>query len=172
MPVSQDVIRPLFVTGLRDVHAVEQQALALMNTQVSHLAHYPEVEARLRSHIQETHGQIARVDEMLDRLGESHSAVKDVTMSVSGTLAALGHTFAADEIIKNSFANYAFENFEAASYTGLITMAEAGGFTDAIAGLKQSLGEERAMAEFVIDNLPAITHRFLERRAAGETASH
>ncbi|WNO52693.1 ferritin-like domain-containing protein [Stakelama saccharophila] len=154
------------------MHALENQALALMNRQVEHLEHYPEVEARLRSHIDETHGQIARVEEILESLDEKNSAVKDAGMTMSGNLAALAHTAAGDEIVKNSFANYAFENYEAASYTGLITMAEEGGFAQAVTGLKQSLDEEQAMAQFIIDGLPMVTRQFLQRRAAGETASH
>ena len=172
MAEMNDFVRALFVTGLRDVHAVEHQALALMNRQVEHLANYPEVEARLRSHIQETHGQIERVDEILAGLGESHSALKDVGLSISGNLAALAHTIADDEIIKNSFANFAFENFEAASYTGLIVLAQDGGFDRTLTALTQSLGEEQAMAQFVIDGIPDIVRKFVARSTAGQTASH
>lgn len=32
------------------------------------------------------------------------------------------------EILKNSFANFAFENFEVAAYKSLLTVAEAGGY--------------------------------------------
>jgi ferritin-like metal-binding protein YciE len=35
-------------------------------------------------------------------------------------LAVIGHTIMPDEILKNHFANHAFENFEIASYTSLI----------------------------------------------------
>ncbi|WP_244552387.1 ferritin-like domain-containing protein [Allosphingosinicella indica] len=165
-------MRDIFVVGLRDAHALEHQALALMNRQVDRLANYPEIEARLRSHIEETHGQVERIEEILASLDESHSSIKDAGLAVAGNLAAIGHVFAGDEIIKNSFANHAFENFEVASYTGLITLAEDGGFTSAITGLKQSLGEEQAMAEFVLSGIPDITRKFVARRAAGETASH
>lgn len=172
MPSQQEVLRDIFVVGLRNAHALEHQALALMNRQVDHLANYPEIEARLRSHIEETHGQVERLEDILASLNESHSTIKDAGLAIAGNLAALGHVFAGDEIIKNSFANHAFENFEVASYTGLITLAEDGGFASAIAGLRQSLGEEQAMAQFVLDGIPDITRKFVARRAAGETASH
>jgi ferritin-like metal-binding protein YciE len=172
MTISQDVVRSVFVAGLRDVHAVEHQALALMNRQVEHLANYPEVEARLRSHIEETHAQIARVDDVLDGLGERASSLKDAGLTISGNLAALAHTVAPDEIIKNSFANFAFENFEAASYTGLITLAEQGNYGNALTALRQSLEEEQAMARFVIESVPKVMHEYLARRSQHETASH
>lgn len=89
-----------------------------------------------------------------------------------GNLAALGHVFAPDEILKNSFANFAFENFEIASYKSLITVGETGGFANAIPLLQRTLDEEVAMARFCDESLPAITRKYLELRAEGETASH
>lgn len=169
---TESTARHIFVVGLRDAHAVEHQALALMDRQIQHMANYPEVEQRLRAHRVETEDQIRRLDEILDSLGESPSAIKDAALSLSGNLAALGHVFAPDEILKNSFANFAFENFEAASYTSLITVAEVGNFDAAIPLLRQTLEEEIAMAQFCNESLPAITRKYLSLRSAGETASH
>ncbi|HVI28627.1 ferritin-like domain-containing protein [Hansschlegelia sp.] len=101
---------------------------------------YDDVAERLRQHHRETEVQIERLETILDSLGESHSSLKDVALSMSGNLAALGHSIAGDEILKNTFANFAFENFEAASYRSLIAMAEAGSFTNALEPLKATLG--------------------------------
>jgi ferritin-like metal-binding protein YciE len=103
-------------------------------------------------------------------MGESHSAVKDAALTMSGNLAALVHTVAADEILKNTLANLAFENFEAGSYLALITMAQEGGFEDAIKPLTDSLEEETAMAQWVGQNLPAITRAYLSREEKGVKA--
>jgi ferritin-like metal-binding protein YciE len=172
MVQQQDVVRSIFVTGLSNAHAVEHQALALMDRQIDHLANYPEVEQRLRSHRAETEQQIKRLDEILAGLGESASALKDAALGMTGNLAALAHTLAPDEILKNSFANFAFENFEIASYKSLITVAEAGSFAGAIPLLNATLAEEVSMAQFCDEVLPAVTRKFLELRSAGETASH
>jgi ferritin-like metal-binding protein YciE len=169
---TTDVVRSVFVVGLRDAHAVEHQALALMDRQIDHLANYPEVEQRLREHRAETEQQIKRLDEILDQLGESSSAIKDAALGFTGNMAALAHTLAPDEILKNSFANFAFENFEIASYKGLITVAEQGDFSRALPLLNQTLQEEMAMAQFCDQSLPAIVQKYLRLRAAGETASH
>lgn len=169
---SSDEVRSFFVTGLKDAHALEHQALALIDRQLGHLDNYPEVSDRLREHRAETEGQIARLDEILDRFDASHSIVKDATLALGGNLAALAHVFAPDEIIKNSFANFAFENFEAASYTSLITVADLGGFDGVRPLLEQTLGEEQRMAAWLAEHGPEITRRYLERRSAGETASH
>ena len=109
MPTDQDTLRELFVTGLRNAHAVEKQALSIMTPQVARLEHYPEVAERLRLHIDETNGQIERLDELLASFETSGSALKDAALSMSGGMAAITHTFAGDEIVKNSFANFAFD---------------------------------------------------------------
>lgn len=160
----------IFVTGLRNAHAMENQALSIMTPQVSRIENYPEVAARLEQHIEETNGQIARLDEILAGLGESSSTIKDTALSFMGTMAALGHTVAPDEILKNSMANFAFENFEIAAYTSLLTLAEAGGETRILSALEQNLAEERAMAEWLEEHLPAVTLRYAGLREAGETA--
>jgi ferritin-like metal-binding protein YciE len=85
-------------------------------------------------------------------------------------LRALAHTPANDEILKNTFANLAFENYEIAAYTSLITMAETLGETKALPGLKQSLQEEKQMAQWIEDQVPTITLSFLDWRASGVKA--
>lgn len=152
----------LFVTGLRNAHAVENQALAIMKPQLARIENYPEVAERLRAHIEETNGQIARLDEILAGLETSGSAIKDAALSMTGGLAAISHSFAGDEILKNSFANYAFEHFEIASYKSLITLAEDFGFGGTTAALQQSLREEENMAAWIDEALPQITRRYAE----------
>lgn len=152
----------LFITGLKNAHAMEKQALSIMTPQMQRIQHYPEVAERLREHIEETNGQIMRLDEILDGLGERASAMKDMGLGVMGELAAVGHSFAGDEILKNSFANYAFEHFEMASYKSLITMAEFPGLERYRSALQQNLAEEIAMAEWIDQSLPLVTRRYVE----------
>ena len=167
---APDLTQDLFVTGLKDAHGVEHQALALIDRQLDRLQHYPDVADLLRRHRAETEGQIGRIDEILAGFDAKPSALKDAALSVSGNLAALAHSVAPDEIIKNSFANHAFENFEIAIYTGLLALVDQGGFARAKAALEQSLGEEQRTAQAVLESIPAVTRRYIELRAAGEKA--
>lgn len=169
---EQQDIRDIFIAGLRDAYALEHQALALMDRQIEHLAQYAEVESRLRSHRGETEHQIERLDTILAGFDESASTIKDTTMALIGNLAAMAHMLAPDEILKNSFANFAFENFEVASYKALIQMAQAGGFADATPLLEETLREELAMVAFLEETMPLIVQRYLSLRQAGEPASH
>lgn len=172
MTTAADETKSLFITGLKDAHGVEHQALALMDRQIEHLTHYPEVVEMLQRHRAETEHQISRIDEILDGFDAKASVLKDAALTVSGNLFALAHIPAADEVIKNSFANHAFENFEIAAYTGLLALADMGQFASATPLLQQSLSEEQRMARLVLESIPAIIGKYVSRRAAGESAGH
>ncbi|HWU61966.1 MAG TPA: ferritin-like domain-containing protein [Ensifer sp.] len=162
--------RDIFVTGLKNAHAMENQALSIMKAQVSRIENYPEVAQRLEIHIRETEGQLERLAQILDGLGEGNSTLKDAALSITGSLTALGHAIADDEILKNGFANFAFENYEIAAYQSLITVGAHGGFSTAIEALRKSLHEEIDMARWLDENLEKLTLKYVARRQAGLTA--
>lgn len=168
--MAAEETREVFVTGLRNAHAMENQALSIMKPQLSRIENYPEVAAKLEQHIRETEGQIGRLEDILSGLSEDHSSLKDMALSFTGAMAAMGHTMAGDEILKNSFANFAFENFEMAAYKSLLTVAEAGGYGAATSALQANLAEEQAMAAWLDENIAVITTKFLSLREAGERA--
>jgi ferritin-like metal-binding protein YciE len=157
-------------TGLKNAHAMENQALPIMKPQISRIENYPEVAARLDQHKRETENQIARLDQLLSDFAEDRSALKDMALSLTGAMAAMGHTVAGDEILKNSFANFAFEHFEITAYRSLLTVAEQGGFSASTAALRANLDEEVAMAGWIEDSLSNVTLKFLTLKSAGETA--
>lgn len=168
--LSRDNIREIFVDGLRNAHALEKQALQMMQRQVERLRSYPEVEARMRAHIAETEEQHRRLDQILDEMGEDRSMLKDAAMSFMGNVASLAHAPMSDEILKNTMANFAFENYEASAYQSLLVLSEAGNFTFARPLLEQSLEEEHAMASWIEDNLPQVVLQYATLREAGEKA--
>lgn len=160
----------IFITGLRNAHAMEHQALSIMKPQVSRIENYPEVARRLQQHITETEGQIERLEQVLDGLGENRSALKDAALSLGGSMAAIGHTVAPDEIVKNSFANFAFENYEIAAYKSLLALANQSGNASAADLLAQNLDEEVAMAEWLDQNIEAVTLQYAALRESGAAA--
>lgn len=170
MSMSNDKAMEIFTTGLRNQHAVENQAVALLSRQVERLENYPEMEARMRQHIDESKVQAQRLEELLSSLGTSASSLKDAGLSFMGNMAALAHTVAPDEVVKNSFANFAFEHFEIASYKSLLTLSDALGQTAAQSALQQSLSEEEDMANWIDQHLAGTTMRYLQLSAAGEKA--
>lgn len=167
MSDAQDQGMKLLLTGLQNQHAVENQAISLLSRQVERLENYPEMAARMRQHIDESKMQAQRLEELLTAFGSGHSVLKDAGLSLSGNMAALMHTVAPDEVIKNSFANYAFEHFEIAAYKSLLTLSDATGQTSGKTALEQSLSEEVAMAEWLDQHLADTTLRYLQRLNAG-----
>lgn len=163
-------VHEIYHTGLRNMHALEMTAIELTERQVERLEHYPEMKARLQQHHVESQEQAKRLEFILTRHGTSSSAVKNTVTAVMGNVAAALHAPAPDEILKNTFANFAFEHQEIAAYTSLIAMAETVGDTASVPLLKQSLGEEQAMADWIGEQIVPTTRRFLDLTAQGGKA--
>jgi ferritin-like metal-binding protein YciE len=170
MSGSSDKAQSIYLTGLRNQHAVEHQAIQLLERQLDRLQNYPEMADRMRLHLGESRIQAQRLEELLQGLGTAESSFKDTMASIMGNMAALAHTPAPDEVIKNTFANFAFEHYEIASYKSLLTLADITGHGAAMAALKQSLSEEEAMAAWINDHLAETTKLFVQRSEAGQTA--
>ncbi len=168
---GSETVQSIFITGVKNAHALEKQALQLMQRQVERLENYPEVRQMLERHIAETQQQEERIDQILHELGEDRSLLKDWATQLMGNVAAIQHAMMADEILKNTFANQAFENFEIASYRSLIVMAEAAGHSQFVPSLRKSLEEEERMAQWVASNVEKITRMYLEHEARGEQAN-
>jgi ferritin-like metal-binding protein YciE len=160
--------RDLFITGLRNAHAMESQAQELMERQVERMTDYPNVQARLREHLEETKQQLLRLERILEALGSSPSALKDMALSFGANIAALGHAMAGDEVLKNTFANNAFEHYEIAAYKSLLALCPQANAPSAEAPLRTSLREEEQMAAWVDANVEPVTLAYLarEERAA------
>ena len=163
-------LHEIYHTGLRNMHALEMTAIELTERQVERLEHYPEMAARLRQHHGESQEQAQRLEAILQRHGTSSSDIKNTVTSVMGNVAAALHVPPYDEVLKNTFANFAFEHQEIAAYTSLIAMAEKIGDTASVAPLQQSLDEENRMADWIGGQIVPTTERFMQLTESGATA--
>jgi ferritin-like metal-binding protein YciE len=156
--------RELFITGLKNAHAMERQAQEMLERQVERMTDYPDLRKVLREHLGETKEQLKRLEKCLSELDSSPSAVKDMTLSFGANMAAIGHAMANDEVLKNTFANSALEAYEIAAYRSLLLMAEQSGARMKTI-LQESLREEERMAEWVQKHVEDITRQFLSKQA-------
>ncbi len=124
----------------------------------------------MRKHITESETQRTRIDEALASLSETHSSMKDAALGLAGNLAAMAHTPAGDEVLKNTLANFAFEHFEMAAYKSIITMAEALSHPQGLAAARESLKEEEMMAKWIDEHIGPTTLQFMGRAQAGVKA--
>ncbi|MCW2238261.1 ferritin-like domain-containing protein [Azospirillum canadense] len=171
MASPSNVVNDIFIAGLRNTHALEMEALQIMNRQVERVQNYPELEQALRQHIAETEQQRKRIEEAMKEVGVTPSSIKEAIFGLMGNVGAVAHVPAADEILKNMFANHAFENYEIAAYKSLIVMAEAAGFKN-ISGFQQSLREEEAMAQKMNQLVEPITRKYISLEQKEKMASH
>ena len=150
------------VVGLRNAHALEKQAVAVLESQLGRMDDYPDLHARISAHVLESREQSRRLEFALDACGASPSVVKDVMMSVMGMGQSSVQGFADDAVMKAVLADSMFEHLEIASYRSLIELAEMAGRPDLHSRLEESLGEEEAMAAWLDENLKALTRRYVE----------
>ncbi|PSJ57539.1 ferritin-like domain-containing protein [Kumtagia ephedrae] len=155
--------REWLIQWLRDAHAMEEQAETMLNGELSRLENYPELSERIRLHVEETKQQASRLRRCLDALGEGTSTMKDAGGKLMAMGQSLSGVFAGDEVMKGSLAGYTFEHMEIASYTILVSAANALGEAEIARVCEQNLREEEAMAEWLKNNLPKTAEQFLER---------
>lgn len=155
---------------LRDAHAMEEQAETMLRAQASRLENYPELQQRIEQHIRETERQAERVQQCIERLGASGSAIKDTGAKMMAFMQGLGGMFAGDEVVKGAMAGYAFEHLEISAYTALIAAAEHAGDQQTAAVCREILREEEQMADWLKQHLPNVTREFLAREETGEPA--
>jgi ferritin-like metal-binding protein YciE len=163
--------RDILVVGLRNAHAVESQALEILERQAESLKGYPDVQARIQAHLGETEGQLTRLEQCLEMLDEEPSAMKDTALATLGNFMALANSMSDDAILKSSFASYSFEHYEIAAYESLLELAELTEERDMVPLLQQSLAEEQAMANWLGQNVRSMTRQYISRRHVGDQAA-
>lgn len=152
-----------FIAWLRDAYAMEQQAVEILERQAPRLDDYPDMQAKIREHLELSKSQAERLRTCLQRLGTDISAIKTGLAQLTGNAAAMMNALSSDEVVKQTIADYAFENFEIANYRCLIGAAEAAGDRETRRVCEEILREEEAMASWIEDHLPVITRQFLQR---------
>jgi ferritin-like metal-binding protein YciE len=161
-------VRERLVQWLRDAHAAEEQSHTMMKKTAQQLeGEAPsEFRAGLERHAELSAGQARRLEECLERLGESTSAVKKMT----GQITALGQTMSGylvgDEPVKAVLAVSSFARMEAASYRILVCAAETARLDDVAALCRTLLDEETEFARWVEQQIEPVTREYLRLQAA------
>lgn len=156
----------VYLTGLRNQHAVETQAIGTIKNELSRMEPYPDLHARMQQELERSTTQAARLDKLLAKHGTSASVAKEAVSGAVATVAGFAHIAAGDEVLKNILAAIGFKAYEIGSYKALITLAEAAGAREDIAVLEQSMKEEQEMGDWLGTHLPDLVHAFLRQKAA------
>ncbi len=162
--------RSIYITALRNTHAMEQQGLQQMEAQVSRLESYPDYAALLNRHIETTRRQVERLLQALEAVGESAPTFKEAVTSVAGTVGATVHGLFQDETLKNLYAGYAYQYEQIGAYRSLIAIAETAGETAHTSAFRESIKEEELAAQQVADLIEPVTRRYVDLTTSGAKA--
>jgi ferritin-like metal-binding protein YciE len=165
-----EVTKETLIEWLRDAHAMEHQAIEMLERQSSRVEHYPELKAQIQSHLVESRWQADQVEKCLERLGSDSSMIKEGIGKFMGNVGALTNSAAGDEVVKNSIADYAFEHFEMACYRSLVAAADELGENEVKRVCQDILEQEEAMADWMQEYLPEVTQQYLRREATSQSA--
>jgi ferritin-like metal-binding protein YciE len=147
-----DDIEEELVKYLADAHAIEAQAIQMLEAAPKIVGDVPELEKLFRDHLDETRAQQEIIKARLDAHGASPSKLQDAAMRL-GAL-NLGGFFKAqpDTPAKLAGFNYAFEHLEIAGYEELKRVAARAGDEETVRVAERIEGEERAAANSIAAN--------------------
>jgi ferritin-like metal-binding protein YciE len=160
-----DDIEAELVSYLRDAHAIEAQALQLLEAGPA-IAGSGALADALREHLEQTRDQQRLVDERLRAHGAGPSRFQDTAMRVGGL--NIGAFFGAqpDTPAKLAGFAFAFEHLEIAAYELLRRTAERAGDRDTVAVADRILAEERHAAARIAATWDAAVDAGLEKLGA------
>ncbi|KDY13296.1 MULTISPECIES: YciE/YciF ferroxidase family protein [Escherichia] len=140
-------VEDIFIHLLSDTYSAEKQLTKALS-KLSRSAYSDKLTAAFQSHLDETHGQIERIDQVVD--SEDGLKLKRIKCA-----AMEGLIEEANEVIESTDKNEVrdaaliaaaqkVEHYEIASYGTLVTLAEQLGYKKATKLLKETLEEEKA----------------------------
>ncbi|BBM77821.1 ferritin-like domain-containing protein [Escherichia coli] len=140
-------VEDIFIHLLSDTYSAEKQLTKALS-KLSRSAYSDKLTAAFQSHLDETHGQIERIDQVVD--SEDGLKLKRIKCA-----AMEGLIEEANEVIESTDKNEVrdaaliaaaqkVEHYEIASYGTLVTLAEQLGYKKAAKLLKETLKEEKA----------------------------
>ncbi|HEV7371169.1 ferritin-like domain-containing protein [Arenibaculum sp.] len=156
--------KEILVEWLRDAYALEMQAIDLLTAQVGRLQHYPEVQARLRRHADESRQQANLVRSCLVRHGSDVSVVKTGLAHFMAGAQAVMTSMTADEVVRDVVATFAFENLEIGTYRALLAAAQACGDDETRRVCEEILRQEEEMASWIGARITEVAGTYISRR--------
>ena len=136
----------MFLHGLQDIYYAEQQITKALPKMIE-LSTNRDLSTGLRSHLEETKGQIERLNQVFQKLGKEPMgtdcpAIDGIIKEANSTAGEIEDKAVLDAAIVANC--QAVEHYEIARYGTLIAWAEALGHDDVVRFLTTNLNEEKA----------------------------
>ena len=166
--VSQEKLHELFIDGLKDIYWAEKALTKAIPKMIKNATSEELIEA-LTNHLQETQGQVTRLEDVFASIDEKVAAKKCLAME--------GLIKEADEIMGECekggmrdagiiVAGQKVEHYEIATYGTLRAFAEIMGHDEAARLLLKSLGEEKGADDKLTEVTPSVV--MIEERVEQE----
>jgi ferritin-like metal-binding protein YciE/nucleoside-diphosphate-sugar epimerase len=148
--VEPERIAESVLAYLRDVHALEGQAIELLEAGAERVED-EQLEAGFRRHLEETRRHQERVETLLEERGARPSLIKDTALKAGGLNLSAFFGAQPDSTTKLAGFAFAFEHLEVAAYELLQRVATRAGDEGVVTIAEEILAEERAAAEQVAE---------------------
>nr|WKF60842.1 Protein YciF [Paraburkholderia busanensis] len=147
--MTAKTVKDLFIHSLSDIYSAEKQLTKAL-PKLARASSSPELKALFESHLEETHGQVARIDQVVESCGIKLKRIKCAAME--GLVEEGGEVI--EEMEKGPILDLALigaaqkvEHYEIATYGTLAALADKLGETAARNLLLDTLREEKAADE-------------------------
>ncbi|HEY2020219.1 ferritin-like domain-containing protein [Paraburkholderia sp.] len=144
--MSRKTVNDLFVHSLSDIYSAEKQLTKALG-KLSRAATNEQLSKAFQTHLEETQGQIERIDQVVEKCGLKLKRVKCAAME--GLIEEADELL--DEIEKGPVldagligAAQKVEHYEIAAYGTLCALGKQLGFNDGVKLLQETLQEEKA----------------------------
>jgi ferritin-like metal-binding protein YciE len=147
--VATKTLKDLFIHSLSDIYSAEKQMTKSL-PKMARASTNPDLKAAFERHLEETHGQVQRIDQIVEATGVKLKRIKCVAME--GLIEEGQEEI--DEIEKGPVLDTALiaaaqkvEHYEIAAYGSLIALGKQLGETTAVQLLGETLKEEKSTDE-------------------------
>jgi ferritin-like metal-binding protein YciE len=154
------------IAWLNDAYAMEQTNLKILEGHIKDAEEFPEIQGRLRQHLAETRQHAERMRHCIEMIGGKLSRTKSALGGILGRFQGSSTSMFHDDIVKDALSESAAEHFEVACYKSLIAAAEQLGREDVVSACRENMQEDMAMADWVDEQVPGLTRRFMTTKLA------
>lgn len=148
--VEADHLDDLLLSYLRDAHALEGQAIELLESGAERVDD-EQLERAFREHLRQTRHHRELIEELLDERGADSSTLKDAALKAGGLNLSAFLGAQPDSTTKLAGFAFAFEHLEVAAYELLKRVAARTADERVVVVAEQILAEERVAAERVAE---------------------
>jgi ferritin-like metal-binding protein YciE len=155
--------RKQLIDCLEDVYALEAHLVEVLEDHAKDAQDVPQLRQKIEQHRRETELHRDRLEQRLNALGASKPGMKGGVSGLMGQLLGAISGARTHDLTKNARDDYASEHLEIASYSKLVTIAQAVGDQETVRAAELNLRDEVDMEQWLIQHIPEVTLMELQR---------